>query len=112
MAIDILREVTDWGDLKVNNGVYPVNGAGQLVAYQINQDAKVQVLKSPSKQFSKARRKFVKIGERKEELASNIVEVKGSKGNSYFVDIDKAICTCPGFTFRGKCKHVEELCSN
>lgn len=109
MAIDILQEVTDWGNLNVNNGVYHVNGAGQLVAYQVDQDAKVQVLKSPSKLFSKSRRKFVKIGERPEELASNIVEVKGSKGNVYYVDKDKATCTCPGFMFRGKCKHLEEV---
>ena len=57
--IEILQETTDWGRFKVNNGVYHVNGAGQLVAYQINQDSEVQVLKSPSKQFSKSRRKFM-----------------------------------------------------
>ena len=62
--IEILQEITDWGDLKVNNGVYHINGAGSLVAYQVNADAEVQVLKSPSKQFSKSRRKFTKIGER------------------------------------------------
>lgn len=105
--IDILQEVTDWGDLKVNNGVYHVNGAGQLVAYQINQDAKVQVLKSPSKQFSKARRKFVKIGEREEVLAANVIQVQGSNGKVYTIEDGK--CSCPGFTFRGKCKHTEGM---
>ena len=42
--IEILQEVTDWGKYKVNNGVYHVNSSGNLVAYQVNQDAKVQVL--------------------------------------------------------------------
>ena len=105
--IQILQEVTDWGKFKVNNGIYHINGAGSLVAYQVNADSVVQVLKTPSKQFSKSRRKFVKIGERPEELASHIIEVKGSKGNVYYVDTIKSTCTCPGFTFRGKCKHVK-----
>jgi|TARA_B100001094_G_scaffold187589_1_gene181814 hypothetical protein len=106
--IEILQEVTDWGKYKVNNGVYHINGAGKLIAYQRNKDSEVQVLNVPSNQFSKSRRKFVKIGERAEELASHIVKVEGSKGNVYLVDTEKMTCTCPGFTFRGTCKHIKE----
>tara|TARA_Y100000385_G_C13057490_1_gene622725 strand:+ start:532 stop:861 length:330 start_codon:yes stop_codon:yes gene_type:complete len=106
--IEILQEVTDWGKYKVNNGVYHINGAGKLIAYQRNKDSEVQVLNVPSNQFSKSRRKFVKIGERAEELASHIVKVEGSKGNVYLVDTEKRTCTCPGFTFRGTCKHIKE----
>jgi len=99
--IQILQEVTDWGDIKIANGIYHVNGAGQLVQYND------KVFNSPMKQFSKSRRKFVKLGEREEELASHVIEVKGSKGNVYFVDTEKNTCTCPGFTFRGACKHIK-----
>ncbi len=106
--IEILQEVTDWGKYKVNNGVYHINGAGKLIAYQRNKDSEVQVLNVPSNQFSKSRRKFVKIGERAEELASHVVKVEGSKGNVYLVDTEKMTCTCPGFTFRGTCKHIKE----
>jgi len=37
--------------------------------------------------------------------------MQGSKGNSYEVKLhDKGFdCTCPGFTFRGECKHVKEV---
>ena len=38
-------------------------------------------------------------------------EVQGSKGNTYTV-IDNGgtwTCTCPGFGWRRKCKHVESL---
>jgi hypothetical protein len=36
--------------------------------------------------------------------------VKGSKGNEYVVTYDagRYHCSCPGFSFRGACKHVDE----
>jgi len=46
-----------------------------------------------------------------EGLAKTVTKiVKGSKGAEYMVTLGAgASCTCPGFTFRGRCKHVEEL---
>lgn len=44
---------------------------------------------------------------------SNSIKVKGSKGKVYTVThnpITNIIsCTCPGYTFRKKCKHQAEL---
>lgn len=40
---------------------------------------------------------------------SDIVEVQGSKGAVYFVNTTENTCTCPGYTYRGTCKHVKEL---
>lgn len=97
--IEILQEVTDWGDLKISNGVYHVNSEGQLVQYND------KVFKNPIKQFSKSRRKFEKIGERLEELAAGVVTVQGSNGKVYTIDDGK--CSCPGFRFRGNCKHIK-----
>ena len=108
--IEILQEVTDWGKYMVHNGVYHVNSAGKLIAYQVDLDSEIQELNVPSTHFSKARRKFKKVGERPEELPSHIIRVIGSKGNLYLVDKEKGTCTCPGFTFRGTCKHVKEHC--
>ena len=99
--IEILQEITDWGKYPVANGIYHVNSAGQLVQHNDT------VFKNPIKQFSKARRKFVKIGERPEEFSKDIIVVKGSKGNTYTIEDGK--CSCPGFTFRGNCKHVNEV---
>ena len=37
--------------------------------------------------------------------------VAGSKGNEYVVTLDNGryTCSCPGHSFRGTCKHVEEI---
>jgi len=44
----------------------------------------------------------------KKETVTKII--KGSKGQEYVVTIGaKKSCTCPGFTFRGDCKHVKEI---
>ena len=99
--IEILQEITDWGKYNVTNGVYHVNSAGQLVQHND------KVFKNPIKQFSKARRKFTKIGERPEELAPDVKVVKGSNGKTYTIDDGK--CSCPGYTFRGNCKHLKEF---
>jgi|TARA_B110000444_G_scaffold255169_1_gene288992 hypothetical protein len=99
--IEILQEVTDWGKYTVANGVYHINSAGQLVQHND------KVFKNPIKQFSKARRKFTKIGERAEELSADVVQVQGSNGKVYTIEDGK--CSCPGYTFRGNCKHVKQV---
>ena len=39
-----------------------------------------------------------------------IKQVAGSKpGVFYTVNTDENTCTCPGYTFRGACKHTKEL---
>jgi hypothetical protein len=97
--IDILQETTDWGDQPVNNGIYHVNVQGHLVQYND------KVFKNPLKQFSKARRTFTKIGERVDPLTRPDVKIViGSKCQKYYIEDSK--CSCPGFKFRGDCKHV------
>jgi len=39
----------------------------------------------------------------------NTREVQGSRGAVYIVNRDDGTCTCPGYTYRGACKHVKEL---
>jgi predicted nucleic acid-binding Zn finger protein len=51
--------------------------------------------------------KFEKIGIIDEPTASNVIIVKGSKGNEYRISAGK--CSCPGFVYRNDCKHIKEL---
>jgi len=104
--IEILQEITEWKDMpNMKNGIYHVNSAGNLVGYQ-SADGELRMYKVPMKQFSKARRKFKKIGEYREELPSDAIQVQGSNGKVYTILDGK--CSCPGFKFRGNCKHIKE----
>ena len=104
-----LKETTDWGNASAPNHTYLLDGTN-LVAY-IKQGEKTPFyFKNPIKGFDKRGRKFetLKKNPFKVKVESNLREVKGSKGNSYFVDDEAKTCTCPGFTFRGSCKHIKE----
>jgi len=102
--IQVLQEVTDWP----YKGVYHVNNSGHLVAYQSTIYSPVEKYKKPIKIFSKSGRKFKLIKEYEEKITEdkNVIVVKGSKGNTY--TITDGVCSCPGYTYRGDCKHVKE----
>jgi len=40
---------------------------------------------------------------------ADVIEIEGSKGAKYYVNKGEKTCTCPGYTYRGTCKHVKEL---
>lgn len=107
--ITILQEITDW---ELPNGIYHINDESHLVGYQ-PAGGKYKEFTKPMKRFSKARRKFTVIGTREDKAVSaqNTWEFDGSKGNKYVVtETDGKIkCNCPGFTFRGNCKHATEI---
>ncbi|CAB4241642.1 Zinc finger, SWIM-type [uncultured Caudovirales phage] len=83
-----------------------------LVAYIKVNETEPFYFKNGIKHFDKRGRKFVEAPTKLFKVVkSDLIEVKGSKGNSYFVDAEAKTCTCPGFTFRGACKHIGELVS-
>ena len=92
-----------------------------LVAYIKVGDTEPFYFKNGIKGFSKSGRKFeeLKTNPFKDwakllkahitvtETPSYIKKVAGSKpGVTYEVNTDENTCTCPGFQFRGKCKHT------
>ena len=58
--MEYLQEVTDWGD-NTPNHTYIVNKAGQLAGYIKVGTTEEIMFKKPMKQWSKARRKFLKV---------------------------------------------------
>jgi hypothetical protein len=110
--MEAIRETTDWA---TPNHTYLLDGT-TLVAYIKQGETTPFYFSKGIKNFDKRGRKFEKADAGLFKAPANaaenaLVEVKGSKGNTYYVDIQAATCTCPGFTFRGNCKHIEEHCA-
>lgn len=107
--MEAVREVTLWDGIDFQpNHTYLLDG-DKIIAYIKNGATDVQVLKGAIK-IDRRGRKFVKADIKLFNVPkkqSNIIKVKGSKGNVYYVNVDEQTCSCPGFTFRGSCKHVE-----
>ena len=61
----------------------------------------IEMMKKPIG-FDKRNRQFITLMKMPEEQEGK--KVMGSKGAVYYVHNNK--CTCPGFKYRGECKHV------
>jgi hypothetical protein len=87
--------------------IYLLDG-NNLVSYIKSGESEPFYFKNPIKGFDKRGRKFevVKPNPFKEQRKSNAIAVTGSKGQVYYVDAEARTCTCPGFQFRGSCKHL------
>ncbi len=123
MALKIVKEITEWRDVsRQPNHVYLMDG-DKVYAYSKWGEGPAEVLRTPLR-IDRRRRKFVEqkknlwkfdltIRVDKEEPAKpqgQVWTVAGSKGNKYFVNLSAGqwSCTCPGFGFRGKCRHITE----
>jgi hypothetical protein len=105
-----LLETTVWAGSAVNH-TYLLDG-NTLVAYIRAGTSEPYYFKSPIKGFDKRARKFQVVTPNPFEVplvADHLVSITGSKGQVYTVDTQEGTCTCPGYTFRGACKHVKDL---
>lgn len=105
-----LLETTVW-DGSYPNHTYLLDG-DKLVAYIRAGTNEPYYFKSPIKGFDRRGRKFEKLTVNPFEVVpveAGLITITGSKGNVYTVNPIEHTCTCPGFQFRGDCKHVKEL---
>jgi hypothetical protein len=111
------KETTVWDDGNTAiNHTYLLNG-DQMIAYIRVGTSVPFYFKNPIR-ISKSGRKFEVVEPNpfdniptvvvQQELG-NTREIDGSKGAKYIVDLDAKTCTCPGYTYRGTCKHTKEL---
>ena len=108
--MEALRETTGG---QFHPHTYLLDGT-KLVAYIKATETTPFYFKNPIKGFDKRGRKFEKASTSlfESHVESAVIEVMGSKGAVYYVDPELHSCTCPGFTFRGKCKHTDILVDN
>ena len=80
-----------------------------LVSYIKKGETEAFYFKKPIKGFDKRGRKFEAVKPNPfKERKSNAITITGSKGQVYYIDREDKTCTCPGFQFRGACKHLGE----
>ena len=125
--MEIIKEITVWDcEYNVPNNTYLLNNKGKLIAYIKEGDSIINQLKTPL-EFSKSRRKFIKIQHDglskliKEEKQDNVKRIipknvqlfnVNSNDRDYTVEVTDNryfSCTCIGFGYRNKCKHVEAV---
>jgi hypothetical protein len=112
--LEILKETTVWSDGSNANHTYLLDGT-KIIAYAKSSDNSVQVLRTQIK-IDKRYRTFVKT---KHFGLQNLIKSTPAKSNTrvfkvqsktkeYFVELSdyNYTCTCTGFNFRGKCKHI------
>jgi hypothetical protein len=96
--------------VEATGGAFPAHtyllDGTNLVAYvKVNEQA-AYYFKQPIKGFDKRGRKFepgnINLFTTKKD--TNAHTVIGSSGQTYTVTEES--CTCPGFTYRGTCKHM------
>lgn len=111
-------ETTQWTDSGTNiNHTYYLEG-DKMIAYIRHGTTEPFFFKNPIT-ISRSGRKFQRVDAsafegifiaEHNEPNPDVVEVKGSKpGIVYYVNRVEKSCTCPGYTYRGTCKHVKEL---
>jgi hypothetical protein len=109
--MEALLETTVWPGSESPNHTYLLDGTN-LVAYIKKGESTPFYFKNPIKNFDKRGRKFTTVKPNpftKVKEKSTIIKVTGSKGSVYSLDTEDKTCTCPGFTYRGSCKHIAEL---
>lgn len=121
----LFLETTTW-DTNVPNHQYILSDDKRTCVGYIKKGTKVPKMFSKPISFDPRRRtfKFLKEYDMKQskEYTQYVgrgdyqsvkeYKVKGSKGDEYTVTISEVTgntCTCTGFTFRGKCKHIEQV---
>lgn len=117
----IYQEITEWDEKEysVPNHVYLMDG-DKVYAYSKQGKETPHYFKTFLR-INRRGRKFVELKNNPWKFKIQTPEpvgrewkVVGSKGDTYTVreDGDTWSCTCSGFTFRGKCRHLDEAKSS
>ena len=109
-------ETTDYKD-KVPNGIYLLDDAKvKMYAFKAQGTGDIKVFRNPIRIDTRGRKFVVNPVQfetklKEPEPEGRVWIVKGSKGDEYRVtELNGNLsCSCSGFRFRSKCKHVESV---
>ena len=111
------QETTQWTNPQQRNHFYLLSeNRSKLYAYVKFGLEQPQVF-TKLMSFDVRGRRFVKIQDRwhikldQPTVNESTWSVSGSRGDNYTVSKENQTwtCTCSGFTFRGRCKHIEQI---
>ena len=97
----LVAETTVWKEAIPNHCYLLSDDKSKMYGYAKHGSSDIHMMKNPI-QFSIRGRQFITLMKMPEEQEGK--KVMGSKGAVYYVHNNK--CTCPGFKYRGECKHV------
>ena len=103
----LVIETTVFAGAKMPNHSYMLNDAGIAIGYRKFSAGEVVRFRTPLRLDIRGR-SFRLVDDLGSDAVSSskVVEVSGSKGDVYFVDVYRKQCSCTGFSFRGTCKHI------
>jgi hypothetical protein len=125
MGISAYKEITEWdnSEFVVPNHTYLFDGKSNILAYARESDGEIKVFNKPMPMDTR-RRKFIKVKHKAlDEYGATVVidvpnlentphwSVKSDSGKTYTVTLEsgKYQCNCVGYSYRGKCKHSEQV---
>ena len=110
------QEITEWStEFAVPNHVYFLSDSkDKMYGYVKASTGEILEVATPYK-FKASGRKFKEVNNiwgffpRESEPEGFVKIVIGSKGEKYTITEVAGVlqCSCPGFKFRGKCRHIE-----
>ena len=103
----LVIETTVFSGAKMPNHSYLLNDTGIAIGMRKFSVGPVTRFRTPLRLDIRGRTfKLVDDLGSDADVSSKVVEVAGSKGDVYFVDVFRKQCSCTGFKYRGECKHI------
>lgn len=104
----VMREITNWGNA---NHTYIVdNSKSKLLGY-IPEGNGNRIMFNVPMNFSTSKRKFEIIERIEDEPDASVTKFVSSSGNVYYIKNEDGYysCSCIGFKYHGKCKHINQF---
>jgi hypothetical protein len=106
-----MQEVTEW-QCSTPNHIYIFDDClSHAIAYVPEGSRTVQKFSKPMS-IDRRGRRFVDLEDHAvEPPKASVWQVPGSRGADHTVTMSQGYysCTCPGFTYRGRCRHVTDI---